>query len=134
MHADTDLHELLYISSIASTAQFDAVGQIARHARQANVKVHITGLLIFDGERFCQYLEGHADDVNQLFKRIEVDPRHQGVRLLHRGESAQRQFRRFSMGFASVDDADLLKQIDDGDGAAARAAFIELVPLIDMEP
>jgi hypothetical protein len=134
MSAETALHELLYISFIAPAAQLDAVGKIARQARDANAKVDITGLLVFDGERFCQYLEGPADDVGRLFERIEVDPRHRRVKLLHRGDSAQRRFHRFSMGFASVEDADLLQRIDDQEGAAARLAFIELVPLVDMEP
>ena len=134
MPTDPDLHELLYISTIAPAAPLDTVGKIARHARQANVAVHITGLLVFDGERFCQYLEGPADDVARLYERIEADPRHREVRLLHKGQSHERQFRRFSMGFLDVDGADTLQQIDSRESAAARAAFVALVPLMDMEP
>lgn len=134
MQTDADLHELLYISVIAPTAPLDTVGKIARHARQANAQVNITGLLVFDGERFCQYLEGPADDLGRLYERIEVDPRHREVRLLHTGKSNERQFRRFSMGFLSVDGAETLERIDSRESAAARAAFVALVPSMDLEP
>ncbi|MGJ7566091.1 BLUF domain-containing protein [Variovorax sp. GB1R11] len=134
MPTEADLHELLYISVIASAAPLGVVGKIARHARQANAQVHITGLLVFDGERFCQYLEGPADDVRRLYERIEIDPRHREVRLLHRGKSNKRQFRRFSMGFLSVDGTETLQHIESRESAAARAAFVALVPSMDMEP
>ena len=54
------------------------VSQSAENNRAAN----ITGLLILSGDSFLQVLEGPADDVNRLFRRIMADPRHQNIRLI----------------------------------------------------
>ena len=55
---NTALYEVLYVSTLAPDQPLQVVAEIAAHARPANASMDITGLLIFDGQRFCQQLEG----------------------------------------------------------------------------
>ena len=48
----TELHEVLYVSTLAPGAPLGVVAQITAKACLANEAACITGLLIFDGMRF----------------------------------------------------------------------------------
>lgn len=50
--AERDLHELLHVSLMAPDLPLNAVSKIARYARMSNACADITGLLVFDGEKF----------------------------------------------------------------------------------
>ncbi len=131
---EVDLCDLMYVSVAARAMAFGGVGELAKEVRLKNLVSGITGLLIFDGERFCQFLEGRSDQVVALFERIQVDPRHDQVHFVHGGPSAQRHFRRFSMGFAQTDDADMLRSFAVVPSEVAMDRFWGLVPALDMEP
>ena len=117
------LYEVLYVSTLAPTQPLSAVAEIAGHARLANAELDITGLLIFDGQRFCQQLEGPHNAVLKLIERIRTDPRHINVEVLHHGPLAQRRFQQFSLAFSTVEDVDALARMETLDGDAALAAF-----------
>lgn len=133
MSSSQQLHEVLYVSTIAPDAPISIVADIATKARITNAAKDITGLLVFDGARFCQQLEGKAKDVVRMMEHIQQDPRHIEVELLHQGPLTERRFRRFSLGFVSLDDVDPLEEIEALSGQAAVAAFMALVPLVDPE-
>ncbi len=88
-------------------------------ARQQNKLNGITGLLLFDGEHFVQALEGDHEDVVAAMKRIENDERHSGVRRLHEGFIAQRQFQRFAIGYWYVEDESRVLRLGNLWGRAA---------------
>lgn len=117
------LYEALYVSTLAPTQPLSVVAQIAARARLANAELDITGLLIFDGQRFCQQLEGAQKTVLKLVERIRNDPRHINVEVLHHGPLAQRRFQQFSLAFSTVEDVDALARLEQLDGDAALAAF-----------
>ena len=48
------LYEAIYVSTIAPELAISSVADIAGKARIANQIKEITGLLIFDGMRYCQ--------------------------------------------------------------------------------
>lgn len=134
MTPNSDLYELLYISSIAPAASISVVPRIAKHARERNAKLDVTGLLIFDGARFCQHLEGSESVVRALYARIEVDPRHTQVIALQQGASPTRRFPRFSMGYADLAELDSLQLMVKQSSKTARETFNDLLPTVDMEP
>ncbi|NMM77617.1 blue light sensor protein [Acidovorax sp. SRB_14] len=119
----TTLYQVLYVSLLGPDVPISAVADIAGHARAANAQRDITGLLVFDGGRFCQQLEGWKKDVLALTERIRQDPRHTGVTILHHGPLAARRFSGFSLAFSAVEDADTLAQLELLDGEAALQAF-----------
>ncbi|MDZ7866989.1 BLUF domain-containing protein [Acidovorax sp.] len=126
------LYEALYVSTLAPDQPPSVVAEIAGRARVKNASLGITGLLVFDGMRFCQQLEGTQKEVLKLTERIRNDPRHTGVEVLHHGLLAERRFRQFSLAFTSVDDPDALARMEQLDGEAALAAFEVLRG--DLEP
>lgn len=123
MNITPALYEVLYVSSIAPDQPLSVVAEIAGAARPANAELDITGLLIFDGQRFCQQLEGPQKAVLKLIERIRNDPRHVDVEVLHHGPLAGRRFQNFSLAFSTVEDADALARMEQLDGHTALAAF-----------
>lgn len=132
MHTSSSLYEVLYVSTIAPDAPVSVVAGIAGKARVANQQRDITGLLIFDGQRFCQQLEGSQKQVLSLIERIRLDPRHIDVNVVHHGPLAARRFTRFSLGYMSVDDEDVLVRLEQLDGKAALDAFEALLGQVDL--
>jgi hypothetical protein len=64
---ESNLYHLMYVSVAAHSVRFADVAKIATQARIKNAAADISGLLVFDGERFCQFLEGPAGEVRRLF-------------------------------------------------------------------
>ena len=129
----TTLYEILYVSTLAPEAPLSVVAKIAVKARQANAERDITGLLIFDGMRFCQQLEGGQKQVLALLERIRQDTRHINMQVLHHGELAARRFRRFSLGYCMVEEDDVLERMEQMDGQAALDAFVGLLSRLDLD-
>jgi len=123
MHLSPALYEVLYVSTIAPDQPLSVVAEIAGRARFVNAELDITGLLIFDGQRFCQQLEGPQKAVLKLIERIRNDPRHVNVEVLHHGPLAGRRFQQFTLAFSTVEDVDALARMEQLDGEAALAAF-----------
>jgi len=97
------------------------------------LQANLTGLLVFDGLHFCQQLEGSARDVEATFAHIRVDPRHSGVAVLHHGPLEKRRFRRFSLGYTSVEDIEVPERLQQLQGQAAVDAFVDLLAGLDMD-
>lgn len=129
----TSLYEILYVSTLAPEAPLSVVGDIAARARLANAERDITGLLIFDGMRFCQQFEGGQKQVLALLERIRQDSRHINLQVLHHGELAARRFRRFSLGYCLVEDDDVLERMERLDGRAALDVFVGLLSSLDLD-
>jgi hypothetical protein len=120
------VHEILYCSVLSPDQSANIVGRIVSQARARNAQDRITGLLVFDGIRFCQHVEGSRDDVTALMRRIARDPRHRDVRVVYEGSREQRRYQRFDLGFAQSEDADDMAGIHDLDGQEALERFLLL--------
>lgn len=133
MNKVPQLHEVLYLSTLAPDAPLKVVASIASQARKANQAAGITGLLVFDGMRFCQHIEGPRKAVLALTERIRQDPRHVDVDILYHGPLAQRRFRHFGLGYTAVEDVDVLARLRDVGAEAALAQFLALVSTLDLD-
>ena len=127
------LHEILYCSTLAQQAPIRVVADIAGKARSANLQRGITGLLIFDGQHFCQQLEGDEQVLAALMARINDDPRHTDITVLHQGPLASRRFKRFSLGYTPVEDVEALERLQRLRGESAVEAFVGLLESLDVE-
>ncbi len=128
----TELHEILYGSLLSSAQPPNIVGQIVSHARTRNAARGITGLLVFDGMRFCQHFEGKRTDVLALMAAMESDPRHIDVRVVHDGPIDRRRYTRFDLGLTQGEDCDDLASVIALDGQAALDRFLALRPGFDV--
>lgn len=133
MNKVPELHEVLYLSTLAPDAPLKVVASIASQARKANEAAGITGLLVFDGMQFCQHIEGPRKAVLALTERIRQDPRHVDVDILYHGPLAQRRFRHFGLGYTAVEDVDVLVRLRDVGAEAALAQFLALVSTLDLD-
>jgi hypothetical protein len=113
-----------------------SVREIVREARNKNEKREITGLLVFDGLRFCQYLEGPEDAVYSLSERIRKDNRHIELAIKEHGPlQGDRRFA-WAMGYALCDEPDGLNELQRfsrGDGSAF-SLLERLLPSLKIEP
>lgn len=133
MTHSSGLHEILYCSTLAQQAPIRVVADIAGKARSANLQRGITGLLIFDGQHFCQQLEGDEQLLAALMERISDDPRHTDITVLHQGPLASRRFKRFSLGYTPVEDVEALERLQRLRGESAVEAFLGLLESLDVE-
>ena len=129
----TDLQEIIYVSTLAADAPIRVVADIAIKARSHNKDADITGLLIFDGLHFCQQLEGVVAKVAEVMARIHLDPRHRDVSIVYQGPIGKRRFSRFSLGYTSVEDIELLERLQQLRGPAAVKAFVDLLAGLDVD-
>jgi len=132
MTEDQPLYEIFYCSELAQDLPATAVGAIVGQARARNAQRNITGLLVFDGMRFCQHLEGPRDAVEALMRRIEQDPRHVDVRVVHQGPLESRRYSGFGMGLAESEGPDLMAGVHALEGEAALKHFLALRPSFDI--
>jgi len=127
-----ELQEILYCSRLAPDQSTTVVGHIVTQARARNAQEGITGLLVFDGLRFCQHLEGPPDPVISLMRRLAADRRHSDVRILYEGTLAKRRYQRFEVGLAEVEDHEDLADLHDLHGSEALERFIALRSRFDI--
>jgi hypothetical protein len=129
----SDLHEILYCSVLASGQSILVIAQIVSAARVRNAQDGITGLLVFDGQRFCQHFEGPRRKVLSLLDRIQADPRHAQLRVVYDGALAQRRYGRFELGLAEIGAVgEDMEGIHELDGVEALERFLALRPHLDI--
>jgi len=85
--------------------------KILRHARVANERAGVTGMLLQSDGNFFQVLEGEPEAVNSVFKKIDRDRRHGQVTMIIREPIAKRSFADWSMGFSGATPEEL-KRVD----------------------
>ncbi|NDV89550.1 hypothetical protein GTW51_23245 [Aurantimonas aggregata] len=104
---------LIYVSQARPALSQADLDSILATSRAYNAEKDVTGMLLFvegrDGNRgsFMQLLEGSADELEALRKRIFADPRHHTKLVLETGVKPQRDFADWSMAFRSVVARDL---------------------------
>jgi len=133
MKTASKTYEIFYVSSMAVDAPLAIVGAVAAHARIANAAGDITGVLIFDGVRFCQQIEGKQRDVLALMERIYQDTRHFNIEVFHHGPVAERRFNHFSMAFANVEEVGALERLEQLNGQQGIDAFMALIATLNLQ-
>lgn len=105
------MFHLIYTSRESQEFTAAALKKILMTARLRNHEVGVTGVLVYQGGMFLQALEGAEDEVETIFARIEKDPRHCDLTVLHRDLSVgkRRMFGEWSMGFSDAGGAKILK-------------------------
>ena len=82
-----------------SPADLADIHQTARHL---NALDGITGLLLFDGARFLQIVEGAEEAIDNLVERLRRDSRHSALEIRDSRSVAARSFPDWSMELVRV--------------------------------
>ena len=100
----SSLRSLLYTSRLAAGYGPTEVGRIVKQAREMNAIHGITGVLVFDGDWFAQYVEGMPDTIAVLEAHLRADPRHSDFTVIDSGlTGSERRFPNWVMGYADGD-------------------------------
>jgi hypothetical protein len=99
----TTLHRLLYYSQSAldpaEPNDAAAIRALLAASRRNNPPRGITGVLMFTRCGFAQVLEGPRVAIEEIFDRIQQDPRHEDVRVVAFEAVTERLFCEWAMGF-----------------------------------
>lgn len=130
----SELYHLIYLSRLAPAESASCVSSIVRASRLRNQIAQVSGLLVFDGARFCHYLEGPATAIGTLAERIRLDSRNTDFRILHESRFAgPRLVPRYGLDYA-LSYEDHLECFEESTGPATFLLFRDLIPAFDMEP
>lgn len=96
---DIYLSRLFYGSTATDQYSPLEIGSILESCRRNNPALDITGMLFFGNGYFLQCLEGPRSNINLLYKKIMVDPRHSDVQVLEFKEVGHRYFGDWTMKY-----------------------------------
>jgi Sensors of blue-light using FAD len=128
-------HQFLYISHLASRVRYDVFSAICQVSRRRNAEMSLTGVLLFDGHRFCQWLEGPAAPLARVRDSITNDPRHEFMSVLvDRAQPPCTVRQPWQAGYCGADELNLLlgpERVDEGE---TMARFRAIVTRSDLSP
>jgi Sensors of blue-light using FAD len=122
----TQLMHCIYASTAASTFKESDIPVLIEHARTANAERALTGMLLYIEGGFFQVLEGDDAVVDDVYGRIERDPRHSKITLIIREPIAARDFSEWTMGFCTVDPLEAGQLIGENDFFKSASCITQL--------
>ncbi|MBC7954250.1 MAG: BLUF domain-containing protein [Cytophagales bacterium] len=126
---------VLWVSRLSPEFNVGVVKQIWQSSRQRNATLDLTGTVIFDGERFCELLEGPLLNVSAVYRDVEFDPRHTELRVLHMSSSVSpRRLTQWRSGYGDASVLDLFCGENGRIPLQAVSAFLDLLPGCDLSP
>jgi methanogenic corrinoid protein MtbC1 len=94
---------ITYRSEAASAPSPSELQNLVAQARERNHSVGVTGMLLCDGGRFLQTLEGPPEAVDQIWSSIQRDSRHGAIEVLSQHIVPARLFSGWDMQLYSRD-------------------------------
>ena len=129
------LHQFLYVSHLVAGVRYDVFAAICQVSRKRNAERSLTGVLLFDGHRFCQLLEGPEASLAQTRQSIANDPRHEFMTtLVDRPQAGQTTLDVWQAGFCEPDELDLLVGPERLDDDRKMALFRGILSRADLSP
>jgi hypothetical protein len=132
-----DLYELAYLSrnNENRSDMASVVRDILVVACSTNLRLAVTGALLFSRGHFAQVLEGSRASVETVFEAIQRDPRHRDVNVLYFNPIEKRDFADWSMAFAGLLNEAVLPFNVDGvyanqDSIAAGKIGLDIVKIL----
>jgi hypothetical protein len=131
---DALLGRLLYVSALAAGVPVTEVSRIVGAARLRNAEDALTGLLVFGGDTFCQYVEGPPEAVQALLQRLRRDRRHHEIEILAEDIwQGRRRFCDWRLGYVDSFESDELGALRGLRGGEALTRFEKLLPRLDVQ-
>ena len=96
------LKTLAYTSRARLDLSDGELNDIHQTARHLNALDGVTGLLLYDGSRFLQIIEGAEGAIDDLVERLRMDPRHSAFEVRDEREVDRRSFEDWSMELVRV--------------------------------
>lgn len=101
LHQTGVLERLLYRSKATHRLGSLHLFNLLALARERNLRLGITGHLLYSEEVFVQCIEGSPQSVEDLWQSIQRDDRHYDIELLKREPIQERRFNEWAMAFST---------------------------------
>lgn len=95
------IHQLIYESRPTSEFTTPELLDILTRSQYKNIRLDLSGLLVFHDGKFMQLLEGGKKEVDELFATIQRDSRHTDVRVVLEADGYYRCMPSWVMGFST---------------------------------
>jgi hypothetical protein len=129
---DLSLKTLTYTSRARLDLSRRDLADIHESARHLNALDGVTGLLVFDGIRFLQIIEGSEEAIDSLVDRLRRDQRHSAFEIRDERSVDARSFPDWSMELLRVSNGylnarnEIESALPDGVAPAVRALLAEM--------
>ncbi len=120
------LEQVVYMSATSPNVGEDCLRDVLRESTANNPSSHVTGMLLYINGSFLQVLEGEAQTIAALYEKISRDPRHKSVAKISQCSIEEREFGKWSMGWARIGAADLDRIVDKNDFFQSGHCLTEL--------
>jgi hypothetical protein len=120
------LTSLIYASQSTECFHEHEIPDLLQHARIANAKQEITGMLLYMAGSFLQVLEGPPRMVDAVFGKILGDKRHDKVALIARESIPEREFEGWTMTHKTLDPVEAGELIGERDYFNAHTGLTQL--------
>ncbi len=98
------MKRLTYVSRLNMSISNKELEAMGLHSQEKNLRVGITGVLIYFKELFFQIIEGADSEIDTLFKKIRMDLRHKDILCLKtENDIGERLFPTWSMNVINLD-------------------------------
>lgn len=101
------IRALAYASQAIPGLSTDRLDALTRDAECFNRQADVTGVLLYDGSRFLQYLEGPEDGLWKVYSRVLDATSHCEMMELGQGQISGRRFPYWSMRLVPAAEVDL---------------------------
>jgi methanogenic corrinoid protein MtbC1 len=118
---------LTYRSEAAKAPSKSELQSLVAAARKRNRSLGITGMLLYDGGRFLQTLEGPPEAVNLVWSAIQSDSRHGGIEVLSQHIVPERLFSAWDMHLYYRAGGQRRPSREDGQGTISLAEHVPQV-------
>jgi len=105
------MHYIVYTSNSKEKLKEKELEQLLFQCQRNNSRNGITGFLLYVDGKFVQVLEGEKQKLDELFEKIKSDYRHEKVNKLIEGESQQRNYANWSMGYKSMMPEEVMERL-----------------------
>jgi hypothetical protein len=126
------LRSLAYTSLARLDLDENDLARIRESARHLNALDGITGLLVFNGSRFLQVVEGSPEAIDDLLVRLGSDDRHSAIEIRDDRAVDRRSFPDWSMELVRVKSGYLEARQELGDALPQAVAPTVRQLLLDM--
>ncbi len=101
------LYELLYTSVAKHSMSPNELFELLEQSQEKNLRLNITGFLVYHNREFMQIIEGEKETVLYLYDTIANDERHTSVKTFWEHSISERGFSKWSMGFINPENLNL---------------------------
>lgn len=93
------MKRLIYSSIASPEVDFNCVGDILTYAVGKNKEKSVTGMMVYDGEKFLQCIEGDEYEIDELYQKLANDSRHHTLHVIGEELDERRLFSQWNMGY-----------------------------------